>query len=91
VVVGLRLGSIFYEDGLCSGLLQVGGASALAVQQVRGNGSHGHDVRREHELLAAAAAGEGVMTAEEMSAVFGSILRASRSVQRRHASASRGS
>ncbi len=67
-------------------LLQERAAAALAVQQVRGNGSHGHDVRREHELLARAAAGDGVMTVEEMSAVFGSILRASRSVQRRYAS-----
>jgi 3-deoxy-7-phosphoheptulonate synthase len=70
-------------------LLQERAAAALAVQQARGADGHGHDVRREHELLAHAAAGDGVMTAEEMSAVVGSILRASRSVQRRHAAGMR--
>ncbi len=78
-------GRIDSLDERIAALLQERAAAALAVQQLRGNGSHGHDVRREHELLAHAAAGKGVMTAEEISAVFGSILRASRSVQRRHA------
>jgi chorismate mutase len=66
-------------------LLQERAAVALEVQQARGSEVHGHDVRREQELLARAAAGDGVMTPEEMTMVFGSILRASRSVQRRHA------
>ena len=87
--VGALRGRIDDLDRQIAALLQERAAAALAVQQARGNGWHGHDVRREHELLARAAAGEGVMTPEEMSAIFGSILRASRSVQRRHAVASR--
>jgi 3-deoxy-7-phosphoheptulonate synthase len=85
-VVALRE-TIDSLDHRIAALLQERAAAALAVQQVRGNGTHGHDVRREHELLVRAAAGDGVMTVEEMSAVFGSILRASRSVQRRYSAA----
>ena len=69
-------------------LLQERAAVALEVQQLRGDG-HGHDVGREQELLERAAAGDGVLTPDEMTMVFGSILRASRSAQRRHAAASR--
>ena len=87
-VVALRE-TIDSLDHRIAALLQERAAAALAVQQVRGNGTHGHDVRREHELLVRAAAGDGVMTVEEMSAVFGSILRASRSVQRRYSAADR--
>jgi 3-deoxy-7-phosphoheptulonate synthase len=70
-------------------LLQERAAVALEVQQLRGDG-HGHDVGREQELLERAAAGDGVLTPDEMTMVFGSILRASRSAQRRHAAAARG-
>jgi 3-deoxy-7-phosphoheptulonate synthase len=69
-------------------LLQERAAVALEVQQLRGDG-HGHDVGREQELLERAAAGDGVLTPDEMTMVFGSILRASRSAQRRHAAAAR--
>jgi 3-deoxy-7-phosphoheptulonate synthase len=72
-------------DERIAALLQERAAVALQVQQIRGVDGHGHDVRREQELLARAAGGDGVMTPEEMTMVFGSILRASRSVQRRHA------
>ena len=79
-------------DELDSGivtLLQERAAVALEVQQLRGD-AHGHDVTREQELLERAAAGDGVLTPDEMTMVFGSILRASRSAQRRHAGAARG-
>ena len=69
-------------------LLQERAAVALEVQQLRGD-AHGHDVTREQELLERAAAGDGVLTPDEMTMVFGSILRASRSAQRRHAAAAR--
>jgi 3-deoxy-7-phosphoheptulonate synthase len=78
-------------DELDSGivtLLQERAAVALEVQQLRGD-AHGHDVTREQELLERAAAGDGVLTPDEMTMVFGSILRASRSAQRRHAGATR--
>jgi len=78
-------------DELDSGivtLLQERAAVALEVQQLRGD-AHGHDVTREQELLERAAAGDGVLTPDEMTMVFGSILRASRSAQRRHAGAAR--
>jgi chorismate mutase len=46
---------------------------------------HGHDVRRERALLErAATSASGPMTPVELTMVFDSILRASRSVQRRH-------
>ncbi len=82
-------GSIDEIDGQIATLLQQRAGAALQVQQLRGTDGHGHDVRREQELLAHAAGGEGLMTPEEMSLVFGSIVRASRSVQRRHAAADR--
>jgi len=82
-------GHIDEIDGQIASLLQQRAGAALQVQQLRGTEDHGHDVRREQELLAHAASGAGVMTPDEMSAVFGSIVRASRSVQRRHAAADR--
>jgi chorismate mutase len=83
--LGELRGRIDELDDRIAALLQERAAVAVQVQQLRGNEAHGHDVRREQELLARAAAGDGVMTPEEMTMVFGSILRASRSVQRRHA------
>ena len=76
-------------DSRIATLLQDRAAVALQVQELRGNDGHGHDVRREQELLARAAAGDGVLTPEEMTMVFGSILRASRSAQRRYAASPR--
>lgn len=75
------------DDRLAS-LIQERAALSLEVQRARGPEGHGHDVRRERELLErAAASGGGPLTPEEMTAVFGSLLRASRSVQRREAQA----
>ncbi len=75
------------DAGIVS-LLQERAAVALEVQQLRGD-AHGHDVSREQELLERAAARDGVLTPDEMTMVFGSILRASRSAQRRHAATAR--
>ncbi len=65
--------------------LQERASLALEVQSLRGTHGHGHDVAREQQLLARAAAHGGAMTPEELTTVFGSILRATRNVQRRHA------
>ena len=68
------------------GLVQERALLALEVQRLRGAGGHGHDVRRERELLERAAGGaEGPLTAGELTAIFGVVLRAYRSVQRRYA------
>jgi 3-deoxy-7-phosphoheptulonate synthase len=73
------------DDQLAS-LIQERAALSLEVQRARGPEGHGHDVRRERELLErAAASGGGPLTPEEMTVIFGSLLRASRSVQRREA------
>jgi len=67
-------------------LLQERAAIALEVQEVRGLERHGHDVARERELLEQAArAGSGPLEPEELTAIFGAILRASRAAQRRRA------
>jgi chorismate mutase len=56
------------------------------VQRRRDPHVHGHDVRRERDLLERAANGTaGPMTPVELTVVFDAVLRASRSVQRRHA------
>jgi 3-deoxy-7-phosphoheptulonate synthase len=61
---------------------------SVAVQQSRKSGEHGHDVGRERELLERAASTEGgVLLPEEREQVFSSILRVSRSAQRRSAAA----
>jgi len=76
------------DDSLAS-LVQERAALALDVQRARGANGHGHDVRRERELLERAAAeGGGPLAPEEMMQIFGAILRASRAVQRRGAQAS---
>ena len=69
-------------------LLQERAAVALEVQEVRGLDRHGHDVARERELLEhAARASTGPLEPEELTAIFGAILRASRSAQRRRSEA----
>jgi 3-deoxy-7-phosphoheptulonate synthase len=69
-------------------LVQERATVALEVQRLRGGASHGHDVMREHELLERAATGDGgPLTADELTTVFGAVLRASRSAQRRQARA----
>jgi 3-deoxy-7-phosphoheptulonate synthase len=73
-------------DGRLAELVQERAAVALEVQRRRDPGAHGHDVRRERALLERAAGiGSGPMTPVELTMVFDAILRASRSVQRRHA------
>ena len=73
-------------DARLAALLEERARLAVAVQQTRSVDDHGHDVARERALLERAASAEGgVLTADELSMVFGSILRASRSAQRRHA------
>lgn len=71
-------------DERLAALLQERAAVALEVQRLRGNASHGHDVARERELLERAAHDDtGPLTPDELTAIFGSVLRASRSAQRR--------
>jgi 3-deoxy-7-phosphoheptulonate synthase len=73
-------------DARLAALVQERAALALQVQQLRGVETHGHDVTREQELLERAAKGEmGPLTPDEITAVFGAVLRVSRSAQRREA------
>ena len=73
-------------DGRLADLVQERAALALEVQRRRDPRAHGHDVRRERALLERAASGtSGPMTPVELTMVFDSVVRASRSVQRRHA------
>lgn len=69
-------------------LLQERAAAALQVAEARGPDEHGHDVARERELLERAAEnGSGPLSPEELTAVFGAIVRVSRAAQRRQAEA----
>jgi len=72
-------------DARLAGLLQERAGVALDVQRQRDPAFHGHDVRRERSLLERAATVAGPMTPAELTSVFDAVLRASRSVQRRHA------
>jgi 3-deoxy-7-phosphoheptulonate synthase len=73
-------------DARLADLVQERAALALEVQRRRDPHVHGHDVRRERDLLERAANGTpGPMTPVELTMVFDAVLRASRSVQRRHA------
>ena len=73
-------------DARLADLLQERAALALEVQRRRDPHVHGHDVRREKDLLERAANGTpGPMTPVELTMVFDAVLRSSRSVQRRHA------
>ena len=73
-------------DARLADLVQERAALALEVQRRRDPHVHGHDVRRERDLLERAANGTaGPMTPVELTVVFDAVLRASRSVQRRHA------
>jgi 3-deoxy-7-phosphoheptulonate synthase len=81
-------GRIDEVDATLASLVQQRAALALEVQRRRGADAHGHDPRRERELLERAAAdGSGPLSPDEMTQVFGAILRASRAVQRRDAEA----
>ena len=73
-------------DARLAEMVQERASLALEVQRRRDAGAHGHDVRRERALLERAATGTtGPMTPVELTMVFDALLRASRSVQRRHA------
>ncbi|HSJ00232.1 MAG TPA: bifunctional 3-deoxy-7-phosphoheptulonate synthase/chorismate mutase [Patescibacteria group bacterium] len=73
-------------DTRLADLVQERAALALEVQRRRDPHVHGHDVRRERDLLERAAnSTAGPMTPVELTMVFDAVLRASRSVQRRHA------
>jgi 3-deoxy-7-phosphoheptulonate synthase len=75
-------------DDRLAALIQERARLAVQVQQARGPATHGHDVARERELVARATAGEtGALTPDELTQVFGAIVRASRSAQRRQAAA----
>jgi chorismate mutase len=79
-------GRIDDVDDRLAALIQERARLAVQVQQARGPNTHGHDVARERELVARATAGEaGALTADELTQVFGAIVRASRSAQRRQA------
>jgi 3-deoxy-7-phosphoheptulonate synthase len=59
---------------------------ALAVQSVKGMDAHGHDVERERQLVERAMTrSTGVMDADELELILNAVVRASRSMQRRHA------
>jgi chorismate mutase len=86
--VGKLRGRIDVLDRRIATLLQERAAVALEVQEVRGLDRHGHDVARERELLEQAAqTSTGPLEPEELTAIFGAVLRASRSAQRRRAEA----
>jgi chorismate mutase len=73
-------------DARLAEMVQERAALALEVQRRRDPDAHGHDVRRERALLERAATGTtGPMSPVELTMVFDALLRASRSVQRRHA------
>ncbi len=75
-------------DARLAALLEERAELSVAVQQTRSTGEHGHDVSRERELLERASQADGgVLMAEEREAVFATILRVSRSAQRRNAAA----
>ncbi len=79
-------GRIDDVDARLAALLEERAQLAVAVQQTRPTGDHGHDVGRERALLERAATVEGgVLTPEEREQVFSAILRVSRSAQRRQA------
>ena len=70
-------------DSSLAELLQDRTRLAIAIQHLRDPDANSHDVRREEDLLARAGTSDGPMTSAELQTVFGSILRASRSAQRR--------
>jgi 3-deoxy-7-phosphoheptulonate synthase len=76
-------------DDRITALIQERAQMALEVRRLRGPDGHGHDVARERELLERAASGDtGPLTPVELTAIFGTILRASRAAQRRQLAAS---
>ena len=81
-------GRIDDVDARIVALIEERAQLSVAVQQTRKDEEHGHDVARERELVERAARTEGsVLLPEEREQVFSSILRVSRSAQRRSAAA----
>jgi 3-deoxy-7-phosphoheptulonate synthase len=79
-------GRIDDVDARLAALLEERAQLAVAVQQTRSAGDHGHDVGRERALLERAVSSEGsVLLPEEREQVFSAIIRAARSAQRRQA------
>ncbi len=75
-------------DAKLVNLLEERAQLAVAVQDAKGPAGHGHDVERERALMKRAVdTAGGVMEADELQTVLAAVLRASRSVQRRHAAA----
>lgn len=73
-------------DARMAALLEERAELAVAVQQTRSDGDHGHDVSRERALLQRAMSAEGgLLLPEEREQVFGAIIRVARSAQRRQA------
>lgn len=71
-------------DQRIAALLQERATVAVEVQRLRGSEAHGHDVARERELLERATSGpSGPLAPEDLTSIFGAILRASRGAQRR--------
>lgn len=69
-------------------LLEERGRLALSIQATKGLDAHGHDVERERALVRRALDGAtGVMDEDELRTVLAAVIRASRSMQRRHAAA----
>jgi 3-deoxy-7-phosphoheptulonate synthase len=67
-------------------LLEERARLALAISGVKGGNSHGHDPEREQELLSRARSrAAGPMDGEEVEMVIEAVLKASRQMQRRHA------
>jgi chorismate mutase/prephenate dehydratase len=59
---------------------------SLAISEAKGTSGNGHDPHREHALLDRARAMEtGALDGQELEQVMAAVLRASRSMQRRHA------
>lgn len=81
-------GRIDDVDARLAALVEERAQLSVAVQQTRSEGDHGHDVGRERALLERAAASDGsVLTSDEREQVYGAIIRAARSAQRRQAAA----
>jgi chorismate mutase len=68
------------------GLVDERAQLALAIQEAKGAEGHGHDARREHDLISRARTmAAGAMDGEELEMVLSAVVRASRQMQRRHA------
>jgi chorismate mutase len=68
------------------GLVDERAALSLAISQAKGTNGHGHDAKREHDLVSRAREmATGTLDADELEMVLSAVVKASRSMQRRHA------